>query len=66
MSKERFEIHQYIIDKIVSAIERGAGIFCLPWHRSSVSIMRPTNIVSRKPYRGVNVVALWLRGGADP
>ena len=59
MSKERFDIHQHITDKIVSAIERGAGDFRLPWHRSAGSIMRPSNIASKKPYRGVNVVALW-------
>ena len=27
MTKERFDIHQHITDKIVSAIERGAGDF---------------------------------------
>jgi antirestriction protein ArdC len=59
MSKERFDIHQHITDKIVSAIERGAGEFRLPWHRSAGNIMRPVNIASKKSYRGVNVVALW-------
>ena len=64
MSKERFDIHQHITDKIVSAIERGAGEFRLPWHRSAGSIMRPVNVASKKPYRGVNIVALWaLRRG---
>ena len=59
MTKERFDIHQHITDKIVSAIERGAGEFRLPWHRGSGNIMRPLNIASKKAYRGVNVVALW-------
>jgi antirestriction protein ArdC len=59
MTKERFDIHQHITDKIVSAIERGAGDFRLPWHRSAGNIMRPINIASKKAYRGVNVVALW-------
>ena len=59
MSKERFDIHQHITDKIVSAIERGAGDFRLPWHRSAGGIMRPVNVASKKRYRGVNVVALW-------
>ena len=58
MSKERFDIHQHITDKIVSAIERGAGDFRLPWHRSAGSIMRPVNFASKKPYRGINAVAL--------
>jgi antirestriction protein ArdC len=59
MSKERFDIHQHITDRIVSAIERGAGDFRLPWHRAAGGIMRPINIASKKRYRGVNVVALW-------
>jgi antirestriction protein ArdC len=32
MTKERFDIHQHITDKIVNAIERRAGDFRLPWH----------------------------------
>jgi antirestriction protein ArdC len=59
MKYDRFDIHQHITDKIVSAIERGAGDFRLPWHRSAGSILRPVNIASKKAYRGVNVVALW-------
>jgi hypothetical protein len=49
MTKERFYIHRHITDKIVSAIECGAGDFHLPWHRSAGSIMRPVNIASKKP-----------------
>jgi len=56
--KERFDIHQHITNQIVAAIERGAGEFRLPWHGGG-AIMRPTNIASKKPYRGVNIVALW-------
>jgi antirestriction protein ArdC len=57
--KERFDIHQHITDQIVTAIEKGAGEFQLPWHGSSSAIMRPTNIASKKSYRGVNIIALW-------
>jgi antirestriction protein ArdC len=64
MTKERFDIHQHITDKIVSAIERGAGDFRLPWHRSAGNIMRPVNIASKKAYHGVNVVALWAYAGS--
>jgi antirestriction protein ArdC len=59
MSKERFDIHQHITDKIVSVIERGIGDFRLPWHRAAGGIMRPVNVASKKQYRGINVVALW-------
>ena len=58
-NQERFDIHQHITDQIVAAIERGAGEFRLPWHRSAGNIMRPVNIASKKAYRGVNILALW-------
>lgn len=59
MKTDRFDIHQHIADQIVSAIERGAGEFRLPRHRSTGNIMWPVNIASKKAYRGVNVLALW-------
>ena len=58
MKQERFDIHQHITNQIITAIEQGAGDFCLPWQRGG-SIMHSTNIASKKPYRGVNIVALW-------
>jgi len=66
MPKDRFDIHQHITNQIVTAIERGAGEFCLPWHRAAGAIMRPVNVASKKAYQGVNILALWaeseLRG----
>jgi antirestriction protein ArdC len=59
VKNDRLDIYQHITDKIVSAIERGAGEFRLPWHRAAGSIMRPVNVASKKAYRGVNVLALW-------
>jgi antirestriction protein ArdC len=57
--KERFDIHQHVTDSIIASIERGAGTFHLPWHNAGGAITRPTNIASKKPYRGVNILALW-------
>jgi N-terminal domain of anti-restriction factor ArdC len=59
MKAERFDIHQHITDQILAAIERGAGEFRLPWHRSAGNIMRPVNVASKKPCRGVNILTLW-------
>ena len=59
MKTEHFDIHQHITDKIVTAIERGAGEFRLPWHRSAGNIMRPVNIASKNAYRSVNILTLW-------
>lgn len=59
MSKERFDIHQHITDRLIGAIEAGAGQWQMPWHRGSGS-RRPVNIASGNPYNGVNILALWI------
>jgi antirestriction protein ArdC len=64
MEPERFDIHQHITNQIVEAIEQGAEEFRLPWHRSSSKIMRPINIASKSPYRGVNILSLWASADA--
>jgi antirestriction protein ArdC len=62
MSTDRFDVHQHITDQIVAAIENGVGEFRLPWRRAGGSIARPLNVASKKPYRGVNILALWAMG----
>jgi antirestriction protein ArdC len=53
----RSDVYEAITDRVIAAIEAGAGDWQMPWHRNGVS--RPVNAHTRKPYRGVNVVALW-------
>lgn len=57
---QRIDVHEQITNRIIAAIEKGAGEFKLPWHRPAGSITRPTNIESKKAYRGINVVTLWV------
>jgi antirestriction protein ArdC len=52
------DIHRAVTEKIVAAIEKGAGACIMPWHRSSVG--RPRNARTGNAYRGVNVLALWI------
>jgi antirestriction protein ArdC len=59
LSTERFDVHRVVTEKVVEAIERGAGSFVMPWHRSGPGIGRPLNAWTGQKYRGVNVVALW-------
>jgi len=59
LSKPRGDVHRAVTDKIVAAIEAGAGEFVMPWHRMGPDTGRPTNAVTGNKYRGVNVVALW-------
>ncbi len=52
----RRDVHCAITDKIVAAVEAGAGDYCMPWHRT---VTRPVNAFTGKVYHGVNVLALW-------
>lgn len=62
LSKPKVDVHHAITEKIVAAIEEGAGEYRMPWHRSNRSISRPANAATEMPYRGINVVALWAEG----
>jgi antirestriction protein ArdC len=65
MTEERSDIYQRITDRIIEAIEAGAGDWRMPWHtQEGDASALPVNAVSRKPYRGVNVVALWVAAQA--
>ena len=57
--KDRFDIHQEITNRIVSAVEAGAGDFKLPWHRAA-STRAPINATTGRAYRGVNILSLWI------
>ena len=57
--KDRFDIHQKITNRIVSAIEAGAGDFKLPWHRAA-STRASINATTGRAYRGVNILSLWI------
>jgi antirestriction protein ArdC len=58
----RSDVYEAITNRVIAAIEEAAGQWQMPWHRSRVS--RPLNALTKKPYRGVNVVALWAAADA--
>lgn len=47
------KVNEIITNKIISELQKGI----VPWQRSW-TIMAPMNIVSKKPYRGINVILL--------
>jgi antirestriction protein ArdC len=61
--KSNFDIHAEITNRIIAAIERGAGDFIMPWHRAP-SAKRPINATTQKAYRGVNILSLWIASQA--
>ena len=56
---ERADVYQKVTDAIVNAIEQGVSNWRMPWHTSGKFAFSPVNVVTKKPYRGLNVVALW-------
>jgi antirestriction protein ArdC len=57
---ERADIHTRVTNQIISMIERGVEAFRMPWHHDGTDASHPVNVESRKAYRGVNVLALWI------
>ena len=56
---KKTDIHQDITNRIIAAIEAGAGDFHMPWHTDAAQQL-PQNVASKNHYRGINVVALWF------
>jgi len=61
LSQTRFDVYRAVTDKIVAAIEAGAGTFVMPWHGNGAVIAKPQNAHTRMEYHGINVMALWAQ-----
>lgn len=53
------DLYQAVTDKIVAAIEAGAGDARLPWQRTGLATLLPKNAYSGHAYNGINVLSLW-------
>jgi antirestriction protein ArdC len=58
--ENRFDVYRTITEKIIAALEEGAGPFVMPWHNPGKRLSRPSNAATGSVYRGVNIVALWV------
>ncbi|MFM9938651.1 MAG: ArdC family protein [Hyphomicrobiaceae bacterium] len=62
--RQKIDVHEAITQKIIAAIEAGAGTFEMPWHRPGVAFTLPRNASTDKPYRGSNILSLWIDADA--
>jgi antirestriction protein ArdC len=62
--RQKIDVHESITQKIVAAIEAGAGTFEMPWHRPGVAFTIPKNASTDKAYRGSNILSLWIDADA--
>ena len=63
-SADRASVYERITAEIIAAIERGASqknglVWRMPWHHDGAATHRPVNAFTAKPYRGMNILALW-------
>ena len=56
---EKRDVYATVTAQIVTAIEQGAGTWRMPWHSSGKFASSPINVISKKPYRGINTLCLW-------
>ncbi|HEV2560731.1 MAG TPA: zincin-like metallopeptidase domain-containing protein [Rhizomicrobium sp.] len=54
------DLYRTITEKIVAAIKDSPLTFKMPWHSPGVPAGMPTNAVTDAPYRGINVLSLWV------
>jgi antirestriction protein ArdC len=59
MSTEKQDTFQKVTDQIVKAIDEGAGSYRMPWRTSGGFPSSPINAVTKRPYRGINILVLW-------
>jgi antirestriction protein ArdC len=56
---DKRDVYRKVTDAIINAIEQGVGDWRMPWHTSGRYAFSPINVLSKKPYRGINTVCLW-------
>lgn len=61
---ERLDIYQIVTDKIVALLESGTVPWRKPW--SDSPSVQPLNLVSNRPYQGINMWMLNAAGYASP
>ena len=59
-------VYSVITERICALLEKGTIPWQKPWTTASAGDAMPRNLVSRKPYRGVNVFLLHAMNYASP
>lgn len=59
------DAYQIITERMIAALEAGVVPWQRPW-KNGADPTTPANLVSKRPYRGINVFVLWTAGYASP
>lgn len=61
MAKQKFNIYDMVTDQIIDSLEKGT----VPWAKPWVGGL-PMNLITKKPYRGINVFLTSLQSFSSP
>lgn len=53
------DIYQTVTDSIIQQLEKGCVPWVKPWASNGTFHANPLNVISKKPYRGINRLILW-------
>lgn len=58
---DKFDLYQSVTDKIIGELEQSRLPWVQPWNgqHAACQIGLPQNVVSQKPYSGINILLLW-------
>lgn len=60
------QIYQLVTDRVLAFLEQGVVPWKKPWKTSGLSALPPSNFVSRRPYRGINLFLLIAQPFGSP
>ena len=53
------KVHEIVTEKIIKMLEKGVVPWQKPWNGGGVA---PRNLLTKKPYRGINIFLLAMQG----
>lgn len=56
------KVYEIVTEKIIGELEKGN----IPWRQPWDKVAPPINLISKKPYRGINILLLMCRGYSSP
>src|SRR5438128_4094020 len=61
-SQPKRNVYDIVTEKIIAQLEQGV----IPWHKPWANVGAPVNLVTGRPYRGINVILLSCAGYSSP
>jgi antirestriction protein ArdC len=61
----KFSVYAALTAKIVRAMSAAKDKWEMPWHTGRVPLSVPVNAITHEPYRGVNILSLWIDAMAN-